>query len=136
MYILKCSLLCLLATLSIACNAQVNKPSITQLKQESVTGLLVPEPSDASLTPDGKTLFIVSDDGILFECNPDGSIIRRAPYEATDYEAVYADDSTVYVVDERTRLIHFYKRASLVHFRTVEINYNGGRNKGFEWQTI
>jgi uncharacterized protein YjiK len=106
-----------------------------KLKAYAKTILSIPEPSDIALSANGKSFFVVSDNGFLFETDLKGTVIRQASHNAFDLEAVYADENFVYAVDERTRIIHFYSLPDLKHVREVEVSYLGGRNKGFEGLT-
>ena len=92
----------------------------------------VPEPSDICYSAASDTYFVVSDDGILFETNPAGEILRKIAEANCDYEAVYADDNFVYAVDETHRAIHCYERTTLKCNRIVNVPYQGGRNAGYE----
>jgi uncharacterized protein YjiK len=109
-----------------------NTPAIKSLRYASKISLSIPEPSDISLAPDGKSYYIVSDNGILFQTELNGTVIRKAEQTGFDYEGVYCDASYVYVIDERTRQLHLYNRPDLKYVRNAEIAYSGGRNKGFE----
>lgn len=92
----------------------------------------VDEPSDIVLNQAGTGFWMVSDDGLLFETNLEGKIIRQAPFTGFDFEAVWADNQFVYAVDERTRKIHFYNPESLVKVKSIEVPYLASRNKGYE----
>lgn len=94
--------------------------------------LAISEPSDIAVSKDGKSLFIVSDDGALYETDLKGNSIRSTAIGIIDAEAVYADDEYVFVVEERTRLIKQYSIKEFKLIRTIEISYQGGRNKSFE----
>ena len=48
----------------------------------------IPEPSDVVFDKETGHLFIVSDRGILFECDMAGKVIRKAPIEGMDFEGV------------------------------------------------
>lgn len=109
-------------------NAQpVVKPELLK-----VYNIKISEPSDISVAPDGKSLFIVSDNGALFETDLEGNIIRSTQAGLVDAEGVYADENFVYVVEERNRFIKTFSRKDFQLLNTVNIPYEGGRNKGFE----
>ena len=95
----------------------------------------VPEPSDIAHSADGKSLFVVSDNGYLFETDLKGAILRRADYKGLDDEAVFVSESKVYVVEEFTRKIKIFSLPNLVLEKTVKVPYYGGRNKGYEGLT-
>ena len=92
----------------------------------------IPEPSDISVSPEGNSLFIVSDDGGLYETDLEGKIIRSTKAGLVDAEGVYADENSVYVVEERNRFIKTFSRKDFTLQRTTNIPYEGGRNRGFE----
>jgi uncharacterized protein YjiK len=94
--------------------------------------LSISEPSDIAVSKDGTSLFIVSDDGALYETDLKGNSIRSTKNGIIDAEAVYADGEYVYLVEERTRLIKQYSIKEFNLIRTIEIPYQGGRNKSFE----
>jgi len=94
--------------------------------------LSIKEPSDICLNQTRDGFFIVSDDGILVETNLEGIVVRKSPFRGFDFEGVFANANGIYVMDERTRNVHSFNPADLSLKRTVEVNYNGGRNKGFE----
>jgi uncharacterized protein YjiK len=103
-----------------------------KLKHNWSKKLSIPEPSDICLNQAKDGFFIVSDDGILYETNLEGLVLRKSPFHGFDFEAVFADTNGLFVMDERTRSIHSFNVSDLKVKRTVEVNYNGGRNKGFE----
>jgi len=114
--------------------AQRQKPATLQPEQKIY--LSIPEPSDICIHPNGKSLFIVSDNGYLFETNMDGTIIRQADYIGLDCEGVYADEHYVYVVEEFSRKIKVFDIQNLQLERTVLLEYNGARNSGYEAMTF
>lgn len=102
------------------------------LNYDSWVYLDIPEPSDITLSRTGNSFYIVSDDGILFETDLRGNIIRRASFTGIDFEGVYADENAIYVVDETTRKIHQFSYSGLQLERTLTFPYSGARNSGFE----
>ena len=102
------------------------------LKPLQKFNLAIPEPSDISISPDQKTVYIVSDDGGLFECNAEGKVLRKYTKDLIDAEGVYCDNQFVWVVEERTRLIKKFDRDNLKLISSVYVPYEGGRNKCFE----
>lgn len=92
----------------------------------------VHEPSDVCSAPGNSNLFMVSDDGNLFETDGQGKIIRKASFEGIDFEAVHVNETTVFVVDETLRKIRVFDRQTLSLVKTINVPYSGGRNKGFE----
>lgn len=114
-------------------SAQKIKP--VKIKPERKIHIEIPEPSDICLHPNGDKLFIVSDDGFLFETDLEGKIIRKADYKGLDCEAVHADENHVYVVEEFSRRIRVFDINNLTLIRTVMLKYDGGRNSGYEAMT-
>lgn len=119
----------LLLTFSIG-GSFAQKP--TKIKPERKISIKISEPSDICIHPNGNSLFIVSDDGFLFETDLEGSIIRKADYKGLDCEGVFADKDYVYVVEEFSRKIRVFDIETLTNQRTVYLEYNGGRNSGYE----
>lgn len=114
----------------IALVAGPEKP--VKLKPKRFLNVAVKEPSDLCFHPSGASLFMVSDNGFLYETDLSGRILRQADYEGYDCEGVWADEAYVYVVEERTRKIRLFDLDSLRNVRTVHVPYGGGRNKGYE----
>ncbi len=92
----------------------------------------IPEPSDIVYDKDSKHFFIVSDHGILFECDLSGKIIRRASEEGMDFEGVEVTDSFVYVSDEKPRKVYKFRKNDLSLVRTYNMTWGGASNKAFE----
>lgn len=104
-----------------------------QLKFESSISLKIPEPSDIALSPSKNSFYIVSDNAIVYETDLQGTVLRKSEViKGIDFEAVWADEKYVYVVDETTRKIHLLEHKDLKHIKTLNFTYSGGRNKGFE----
>lgn len=110
----------------------ISAQKITKIKPFKKIYLSVPEPSDICLHPNGKTLFIVSDNGYLFETDLEGNVLRKADYKGLDCEGVHADEKFVYVVEEFSRKIRVFDIGTLQLQRTVYLEYNGGRNSAYE----
>lgn len=92
----------------------------------------VKEPSDLVIDPETGNLFVVSDNGKLYECTPQGQKIRKADFEGVDFEAIELKDGKLYVSDETTRKIYAFDKKTLQNTDSWYIQYGGGRNKGFE----
>ena len=92
----------------------------------------IPEPSDIVYDKETNHFFIVSDHGILFECNLDGSIIRKAHYEGMDFEGVEVKDSFIYVSDESPRKVYKYRKSDLSMVKEYNVSWAGAMNKAFE----
>ncbi len=103
-----------------------------KIKPERKIHLSIPEPSDICLHPNGKSFFIVSDNGLLFETDLEGKVIRQADYKGLDSEGVYANDKYVFVAEEFSRKIQVFDIETLKVIRTVYLPYSGGRNKSYE----
>lgn len=122
--------LILFVLLLVSANNFAQKP--TKIKPERKIYLDIPEPSDICLHPSGKSLFIVSDNGFLFETDLEGKIIRKADYKGLDCEGVHADEKYVYVAEEFSRKIRVFDIENLLIQKTVYLEYNGGRNSAYE----
>ena len=123
---LKYALILILIVNTVQCQ------KIKKLKPERFVTLAIPEPSDLCFSFDKKSIFIVSDEGFLFETDKNGTIIRKANFEGVDCEAVFADEKFVYVVEETTREIKVFDLKDLTLEKTISLPYSGGRNKGYE----
>ena len=123
---LKYALILILIVNTVQCQ------KIKKLKPERFVTLAIPEPSDLCFSFDKKSIFMVSDEGFLFETDKNGTIIRKANFEGIDCEAVFADEKFVYVVEETTREIKVFDLKDLTLEKTISLPYSGGRNKGYE----
>ena len=123
---LKYALILILIVNTVQCQ------KIKKLKPERFVTLAIPEPSDLCFSFDKKSIFMVSDEGFLFETDKNGTIIRKANFEGVDCEAVFADEKYVYVVEETTREIKVFNLKDLTLEKTISLPYSGGRNKGYE----
>ena len=123
---LKYALILILIVNTVQCQ------KIKKLKSERFVTLAIPEPSDLCFSFDKKSIFMVSDEGFLFETDKNGTIIRKANFEGIDCEAVFADEKFVYVVEETTREIKVFDLKDLTLEKTISLPYSGGRNKGYE----
>ncbi|GCD79681.1 SdiA-regulated domain-containing protein [Schleiferia thermophila] len=92
----------------------------------------VSEPSDLVYYPENNSFFIVSDNGELYETSLNGKILRKAPIDGVDFEAITLVDNYLYVVEERHRNVLKIDPKSLEVVQTIYIPYAGGRNKSFE----
>lgn len=120
----------------VLCFSRINAQEILKLEATEKREIQVPEPSDIALSADAKSLFVVSDNGFLFETDLKGTILRKADYKGLDDEAVYANESHVYVVEEFSRKIKMFSFPELILEKTINIPYNGGRNKAYEGFTF
>ncbi len=92
----------------------------------------IPEPSDIVYDKATNHYFIVSDHGILFECDLAGNIIRKAKEEGMDFEGVEVTDSFVFVSDEKPRKVYKYNKNDLSLVKTYNVTWGGAMNKAFE----
>jgi sugar lactone lactonase YvrE len=90
------------------------------------------EPSDICLHPDGVSMLIVSDKGVLFQTDENGAVLTRASFQGNDFEGVYSHAGKIYVAEERNRLVHRFNPDGLVLEQTFSIPYDGKRNSGYE----
>lgn len=124
--------LCLPVLVILLWAGQTALAQAVKLKPVSKTHLRIPEPSDVCLAPDGQHLYIVSDNGLLFKTDLNGTVVMESPLRAYDLEGVYADEQWVYAVDERTRKIHLLEHKDLKQRFVYEVPYMASRNKGYE----
>jgi len=106
--------------------------SFTKIKYVAKNSVNVPEPSDIAFDKETRHLFIPSDNGILFECDSLGKILRKAETLGWDFEGVEIKDSAVFVSDESSRKIYKYNKKDLTIETVYSVPYCGGRNEGFE----
>lgn len=110
----------------------IAQPTLSKLKTSKSILLDIPEPSDICVSANGSSLFIVSDDGGLYETDLEGKVLRSTTTDLNDAEGVYADDENIYLVEERNRFIKQYSIKDFALVNTVYVPYEGGRNKAFE----
>lgn len=104
-----------------------------KLKHSSWIYLDIPEPSDITIAPDGKSFYIVSDDdAAVYQINLQGDVLRKSETLGIDLEGACARPDFLYVVDETPRKIYQLDYQNLTVQRTFHVPYAGGRNKGFE----
>lgn len=128
--IFNCVKLGVLVLLMMPCVSLAQKA--VKLKPIEKISLSIPEPSDIALAPDGKVAYVVSDNGLLYETDLAGKVLRESSLKGYDFEGVWVDDKMVYVVDERTRKVYQVDRVTLETVGSVEVPYMAGRNKGYE----
>lgn len=121
-----------IALLTLSCLGQKS----TKVKPNKWINTKIPEPSDICGDSKTENFFVVSDDGILYEIDQNGKMIKKIVESDADFEAVYVDDNKVYAVNERHRKVCIYDRSSLKKVRTLTVPYGGGRNRGFEALTF
>jgi uncharacterized protein YjiK len=108
------------------------QPTLSNLKPSKSILLDIPEPSDICVSAKGNSLFIVSDDGGLYETDLEGKILRSTRHDLVDAEGVFADKEFVYLVEERNRFIKIFTIKDFTLVKTYSVPYEGGRNKAFE----
>jgi uncharacterized protein YjiK len=92
----------------------------------------VPEPSDACLSANEQSLFVVSDDGFLFETDLEGKILKKSNIVGIDFEAICLANGLLYISDESARKIYCVNPSDLTINKTFNLSYSAGRNSGFE----
>lgn len=120
----------LLTCLVLSLGGQAQKT--LRIKPFKLIATAIPEPSDICFDTRSNHFFIVSDNGILFETDNDGKILRRKAESNCDYEAVCLGENVVYAVDETHRNIHVYDSEKLECSKIINVPYQGGRNSGYE----
>ena len=128
--VLRYTVLLFLVFVSVAATDKPGKPR--EIKPVRTVPIKVKEPSDICLSPSGNSFYIVSDNGVLYETDLNGKILREAAETGYDFEAVYSDENYVYVADEMTRKIHLYSHSDLKLEKTIRVPYSGGRNQAYE----
>ena len=127
-----CAALVILPLCLLLCSYKgVEVPTI-KIRYDTRTNLHMDEPSDIVRDSTTGNLYIVGDDGWLYECNAQGHILRTAPAPGVDYEGVELRGDTIYVADERGRQICCYKKTDLSLLGSVPLPYGGPPNKAFE----
>lgn len=92
----------------------------------------VAEPSDIAYNAKSNTFFIVSDKGDLFELSSEFSVLANLYSELSDPEAVFVSGDTVWVAEERSRLVRRIIKGKATRSIAYSVPYEGGRNKGYE----
>ena len=115
----------------VACGQKIQK-----LKPTKWISVDIPEPSDICYNPKTDSFFIVSDNGILFETDKSGKIIRKMIQKDTDFEAVYANEKNIFCVDESGRNIYEYDLLTFINTQIINKPFAGARNKGYESLTF
>jgi len=92
----------------------------------------IPEPSDVAYDKESGHLFIVSDHGYLFECDTNGTIIRKAKKEGVDFEGITIKDGSLYVSDETPRKVYKYRKSDLQLEQVFNVSWAGAMNRAFE----
>lgn len=114
-------------------SAQSTKlPVPSKIKPISSISVQVDEPSDAALSPDGQSFYVVSDNGYLAQIDKSGKLLRKADVKGIDFEGIYVNDTAIFLMDETPRKVYQLDLKTLEVKRTYLIPYTGGRNKGFE----
>ena len=90
----------------------------------------VEEPSDVCVK--GNEFIVVSDKGDVFSLSKDFSQKRLLHANLSDPEGVFCAGDSIWVAEERSRLVTQLLYSNPAAIRSVEIPYSGGRNKGYE----
>lgn len=104
-----------------------------QLKPFKRVEIAFREPSDIAISPDGKSLYVVSDDGAVMRTDLEGKIQKLVEGDQfTDLEGVSVVGDKLVVIDERLRTIQLCDTATFNVLQSIDVPYSAGRNKGFE----
>ena len=68
----------------------------THLKIHDKHYINIPEPSDVCLSANKNSIYIVSDQGHLYQTDLQGKVLKQSNLTGDDFEAVYADESFIY----------------------------------------
>jgi uncharacterized protein YjiK len=122
--------LMLFCALLLSFKSDIPKHKIRPFSQKTLQG--IPEPSDIVFDSVTARFYIVSDHGILFECDTMANILRTAEVTGKDYEGVEVKDGLIYVSDERPRMVFVYDQNTLKLVAQHTIPFGGEANSGFE----
>lgn len=103
-----------------------------KIKYSKTFKTAVPEPSDACLSATEQSLFVVSDNGFLFETDLEGKILRKSNIVGIDFEAICLANDLLYISDESSRKIYCVNPGDLTINKIFNLNYSAARNSGFE----
>ncbi|MCL7989328.1 SdiA-regulated domain-containing protein [Sphingobacterium sp. lm-10] len=111
-------------------------PIKKQMRYHSKIVLKIPEPSDICFSSDSLSLYIVSDQGSLYQTDLKGNILRKSDVAGTDFEGVHADEEFVYIADESARRVLKLDNKTLKQVAVYDVPYSGARNSGIESLTF
>ncbi|MBL6871256.1 MAG: SdiA-regulated domain-containing protein [Flavobacteriales bacterium] len=97
----------------------------------STVNLDIDEPSGIAFNKELSTYYIISDNGYLFQTDLTGKTIHSSSFKGYDFEGITFAKNKIYVSDEMMRKVHVFD-LNLKKTNTYQLNYQGGRNKGFE----
>jgi len=120
----------LLVILPCVLNAQSPGKPI-KLKPKKIVKLKIEEPSDITCTGIDE-LFLVSDNGYFSKTDYLGNKFQKGNFKGVDFEGICFDGQFLYLVEEFTSMVHKIDPISLERIQSYQINFNGGRNNGFE----
>jgi hypothetical protein len=118
--------------LFVAYVSEIGAFETSYLKIKNKHYINIPEPSDVCLSANKVFLYIVSDQGYLYETDLQGKVARKSNLEGDDFEAVYANEKFIYVVDESDRKIYLVNANTLMLSKTIEMPYKAEINEGVE----
>ena len=124
-----CIALAILPLCVLLCSFKGIAVATIKLRYDTRTSLHMAEPSDVVCDSTTGYLYLVGDDGWLYECNAQGGILHTAPAPGVDYEGIELRGNTIYVADERGRQICRYSKADLSLLGSTPLHYNGAPNK-------
>jgi uncharacterized protein YjiK len=104
-----------------------------KLKILAEYNLKIPEPSDLSLSADGKNLWTVSDkNGCVYLISLEGKVKKKYSLDTEDLEGITVlNDSSLAVVSEKNREVIFINNYGKEYFRK-KLPFNGADNRGPE----
>jgi hypothetical protein len=111
--------------------AQKDLAKKTYLKPTRLVKLKIEEPSDMVCT-EKDALFFVSDNGYFSKTDYLGLSYTKGKFSGVDFEGICFDGQFLYLVEEFTSMVHKIDPISLERIQSYQINFNGGRNNGFE----
>jgi uncharacterized protein YjiK len=117
-------LIVLLEVLMILLIKDVLTDEIVISNKVDIKGDLITEPSGAVFNPHKKTLYVVSDEGYIFELNKEGKVLRENKLGRLDLEGVTYDDINrrIFAVVEKKDLIIEIDEESFEIKKTFKVN--------------
>ena len=106
-------------------------PPLPLLKPSKIVKLKIKEPSDLTSTQKDELVF-VSDNGYFSKSDYLGQTYLKGKFSGVDFEGICFDGQFLYLVEEFTSRVHKIDPVSLERIQTFQINFQGGRNDGFE----
>ncbi len=112
-----------------SCIPNGDKPLLKAYKKVELD---IKEPSDLCITPDGKTIYAVTDRGKLYSMDTEGQNVTLLAKSKHDLESLTIKNGTLYMVDEGSGNIFIYNALKGELDEVADIKARGEENEGFE----